>query len=181
MADMYLDDVRGYWKGLAAPAFEEFWAEYQIDVDVSSNRLTLIYRRLITASLFLNHLSDKAALLHGRVKGNHFMDEVQAKDAALGSKLHACRHFANDAKHEMQRIQEASLRHREKGFDDDGESLVVQFRMLSTDGNELHEICRVVTEVWRFWIGYFDGSAPINYKDALALRAGAVTSSSASC
>lgn len=166
MADLFLDDVRGYWRDLAAKAYEEFWSEYQADIQPSSNHLLLVYRRLLCAALFLNHQADKAAPMHGLERGNHFMDLVEEKDREMGLKLHACRHFANDAKHEMKRLQQARTRPRESAYDNDGQSEVFEIHMLSLDG-ELYDMCLVAGDIWRFWISYFDGSAPINFRQAL--------------
>ncbi|WP_054883273.1 hypothetical protein [Pseudomonas sp. NBRC 111130] len=181
MVDLYLDDVRGYWRDLAVPSFDEFWSEFQADRRIDSGSMLVIYRRLISCAFFLNHLADKAALMHGMDRGNHLISKIREKDIQSALQLDACRHFVNDAKHEMTRLQEASLRARNSDFDLEGESMLIQFHMLSTDGNTLFDMCDVICSVWRFWISYFDGTAKISFKDALAYRAGQMSSSPGSC
>jgi hypothetical protein len=166
MADLNLDDVRGYWRDLAAPAYEEFWYAYQRDAD-PKNSLLLVYRRLICACLLLNHQADKAASLYGRNKrGNHFMDLVTELDHEMGYKLHACRFFSNDAKHDMARLQEASTRPRDLDHDQPGQFPLLVIHMLSTDGKRLSDMCKLVGEVWKFWISYFDGTGVLSYHPA---------------
>ncbi|WP_447651030.1 hypothetical protein [Pseudomonas abietaniphila] len=167
MAEMYLDDIKGYWKALSAPAYQEFWDEYQRDTKPDIAHLYKVYRRLICAALLLNHQADKAAPLHGLQKGEKFIDLLGDESREIRLKLHACRQFANDAKHEMKRIQEASVRARASGFDKEGACEVFEIHMLSLDG-ELYEMCRTVTDVFWFWVGYFDGKSPLSFKKALA-------------
>ncbi|MEE3636492.1 hypothetical protein UIA24_19900 [Pseudomonas sp. AL 58] len=181
MADIFLDDVRGYWRDLAAPAFEEFWREYQSDGEFSGSRVILVYRRMIAAAFFLNHLADKAATLQGLTNPIQLINLIKIQDPDSANQMDACRHFVNDAKHEMKRIQEASLRSREANFDNEGAGKVLQFNMLSTDGKCLYDLCLTVCAVWRFWISYFDGSSEVNFRDAISQRAGANTSSPGSC
>lgn len=166
MADIGLDDVRGYWRDLAAPAYEEFWREYQKDEPVDRGRVLLIYRRMLGAALFLNHLADKAALRHDKEKGNHFMDVVQASDPALGASLHACRNLVNDVKHEAKLEQEATLRERLSGYDVEGVNNVLEINLL-TKNSELHDMCLVIGNVFNFWIAYFDGSSSVNFRQTL--------------
>ena len=166
MADMNLDDIRGYWRDLTAEAFQEYWSAYQRDVKPDVAHLLLVYRRLITAALFMNHQADKTAPLHGLERGNHFMDLIKASDETLGLKLHACRHFVNDAKHEMERVQEARTRLREPGFDSESSFDVFEINMLAKD-SELYDMCRIICDIWKFWIGYFEGTSLINYRSAL--------------
>ncbi|WP_447810963.1 hypothetical protein [Pseudomonas putida] len=181
MADIFLDDVRGYWRDLAAPAFHEFWTEYQRDGEFSGDRVILVYRRMIAAAFFLNHLADKAATLQGLTHPLQLINLIKIQNPDSAKEMDACRNFVNDAKHEMKRIQEASLRSRQPDFDDEGDAKVLQFHMLSTDGNELYDLCLTVCAVWRFWISYFDGSSEVNFREAISQRAGANTSSPGSC
>lgn len=180
VAELNLDDARGYWRDLAAPAYEDFRREYQRDVSPKQN-LLLVYRRLICASLMLNHQADKVAGLHGKDwTGNRFMDLVAELDFVLGYELHACRLFANDAKHDMKRIHEASTRPREAAYDETGEFPVLVINMLSVDGRRLSDMCRIVGQAWKFWISYFDGSGVLSYHAARIAQLGAKTSSTGS-
>lgn len=167
MAEMNLDDVRGYWRELAGPAYSEFWDEYQLDTPVRRNRFMLIYRRLLSACLFLNHLADKAALMHGLENGNKFMTELEKLDVHAGRMLHACRKLANEAKHETKLIQEATTRQRISDYDLEGINEVLELNMLTQDA-DIYDMCRAAGDAFNFWRGYFDCSAKINFKQALA-------------
>jgi hypothetical protein len=166
VAEMYLDDVRGYWRELAAESYTEFWDEYQADLRVDRRRLMLIYRRLLCASLLLNHLADKAALMHRCGSGFEFLNQVEAGDSVLGKALHACRLLANEAKHETKLLQEASSRPRAQDYDLEGTNDVLELNMLTRDG-DVFDMCRAVGLFFNFWRGYFDGSEKINFKQAL--------------
>jgi len=181
VAELLLDDARGYWRDLSAEAYDEFWSEYQKDIQPDVKQLLRVYRRLLCAALLLNHQADKVAPLHGLDGGNKFMDLVAKADEEVGLKLHACRHFANDAKHEMKRIQEARTRPRDPEYDQEGQFKIFEIHMLALDG-ELYDMCRVAGDVWQFWISYFDGSAAVNYRQVLSqLKLGDNTSSPGSC
>ncbi|MGY2257050.1 hypothetical protein [Pseudomonas reactans] len=168
MAEMYLDDVRGYWRELASEAYTEFWSEYQSDQAVDRSRLMLIYRRLICAVLLLNHLADKAALMHRCGKGFDFINLVQSSDLELGKTLHACRLLSNDAKHEAKLLQVAGTRPRNPSYDLEGVNEVSEFNMLTEDG-DVFDMCFAVGTFFHFWREYFDGSATVNFKQALSM------------
>lgn len=181
MVEMYLDDIRGYWRDLVKPAFQEFWDEYQRDVKPDVAQLHKLYRRLICASLLMNHQADKAAPLHGLKKGEKLIDLLEPLNRDIWLKLHACRHFSNDAKHAMKRIQEAGTRERLEGFDRAGANEVFEIHMLTLDG-EIYDMCRTIAEAFWFWVGYFDGSSPITFKQGLKDKySGESTSSPGSC
>jgi|GEM_PF-3367282 len=168
MAEMYLDDVRGYWRELAAVAYTEFWDEYQSDEPVDRVRLMLIYRRLICAALLLNHLADKAALMHQCGKGFDFINLVEGADQELGKALHACRLISNEVKHEAKLLQEASTRARVPEYDLDGANEVLELNILTKSG-DVFDMCIAVGTFFNFWRSYFDGSASINFKQALSM------------
>lgn len=171
MADIGLDDVRGYWRDLVGPTYEDFWAEYQADRAVDRKRLVLIYRRMLCAAFFLNHLADKAARLHRLENGRLFMDMVAKDNEVIGRQLHACRALVNDTKHEAKLMQEAKTRKRDPGYDLDGSCDVLEIMMLTNDCH-LHDMCLVVGDAFGFWVNYFQGIGRPNFRQALASQHG---------
>lgn len=163
MADIGLDDVRGYWRDLVGPCFEEYWVEFQADLPMDRKRLVLIYRKMLCAAFFLNHLADKAALTRGVESGYSFIEMVVGYDEAIGRKLHACRALVNDTKHETKLMQEAVTREREPGYDEDGYCDVLEITMLDKDGR-LFDMCRVVADAFGFWVNYFQGVGQPNFR-----------------
>lgn len=166
MGEVDLNDVRGYWLELAAPAALEFWYAHQEDVAPSRERLRLVYMRLLSAAILLNHQADKAAPHHGLKKGIQFIDLVAEKDQPTAAEMHACRNFVNDAKHVMKGFQSSSYRARNSGYDQPGTNDVIELRAQALDGN-FYDQCRVVIDVWKFWVGYFNGSSVVTFKEGL--------------
>lgn len=166
MGDVDLDDVRGYWRELASPAALEFWHAHQEDVAPSREQLRLVYLRLLSAAILLNHQSDKAAGHHGLERGNQFIGLVKQKDQDIAAKMDACRNFVNDAKLVMKGFQTSSFRPRQAGYDHAGTHDVIVLTAQAKDG-KLYDQCRVVIDVWQFWVGYFNGSAAVTFREGL--------------
>ena len=112
MGTIELSDLRGYFKELAGPAFEEFWFEYQADAPLDIGKFTIVYRRLVTAIFFLNHMTDKAAKLRGANGPSDVIRQVMASDMNAGVALDVCRQLTNDVKHPKTQPQKFSTRER---------------------------------------------------------------------
>lgn len=147
-----LSDLRGYFKELAGPAFEEFWFEYQADIPVGIGRFMLIYRRLVTALFFLNHMTDKAAKLRGANSPGHVISLVKASDIDAGTALDVCRQLTNDVKHPNTQPQTFSVRDRTK-TDEVGSHQLPCWIYTDKSGAK-HDLCEVAQRAWRYWIDY---------------------------
>jgi hypothetical protein len=166
MAELNLNDVRGFWRDLAAPAFVDFWDEYQADLPVDSRRFSIIYRRLVSAALLINHQSDKVASGHNCGTGFQFMDKVAGSYPDIAKSLHACRFLVNDLKHHAHLLQEAVLRDRKHDFDSEGAHKLLAVDLLLCDG-EVHDVCLTLCTAFRFWVDYFSGIGDINFQQTL--------------
>ncbi|RMQ94577.1 hypothetical protein ALP94_00522 [Pseudomonas savastanoi pv. glycinea] len=150
MGSIALSDARGYFKELAAPAFEEFWFEYQEDAPVDNGRYMLIYRRLVTALFFLNHMTDKVAAQRGLKKPEDVIAAVKAVNSIAGTSLDVCRQLTNDVKHPKNQPQTYGLRDR-VATDQDGLNLLPTWIYTDKSGNE-HDLCDIAQEAWKYWI-----------------------------
>jgi hypothetical protein len=147
-----LGDLRGYFKELAGPAFEEFWFEYQENLPVDIGRFVLIYRRLITAMFFLNHMTDKAAKHRGVRSPEELIRAVRAVDPKAAEALDICRMLTNDVKHVKNNPQSYGLRDR-AASDEPGSSQLPSWTYTDNTGKQ-HDLCDVAERVWRYWVDY---------------------------
>lgn len=147
-----LSDLRGYFKELAAPAFEEFWFEYQADIPVDIGRHMFIYRRLVTALFFLNHMTDKAAKQRGAENPGEVIRMVKTRDPDAGTALDVCRSLTNDVKHPNTQPQTFGFRDRVETDEDGGNQLPC---WIYTDKSGIsHDLCDIAQRVWKYWIDY---------------------------
>lgn len=153
MGEIGLNDVRGYFKELAAPAFVEFWKEYQHDVPVDGERFTLVYRRLITALFFLNHMTDKTAKQRGVKNPVDLIEMVKGADCDAGTALDICRLLVNDVKHPAKRLQTYDVRDRIMPYDDQGDNPLPSWVYTDKLGGH-HELGDIAQRVWKYWIEY---------------------------
>ncbi|QVW25320.1 hypothetical protein KJF94_07025 [Pseudomonas hormoni] len=152
MGTIELSDLRGYFKELAAPAFEEFWFEYQADIPVDIGRHMFIYRRLVTALFFLNHMTDKAAKQRGAENPGEVIRMVKARDPDAGTALDVCRSLTNDVKHPKTQPQTFGFRDRVETDEDGGNQLPC---WIYTDKSGIsHDLCDIAQRVWKYWIDY---------------------------
>ncbi|WP_072458222.1 hypothetical protein [Pseudomonas sp. NFACC49-2] len=152
MGTIELSDLRGYFKELAGPAFEEFWFEYQADIPVDIGRFMFIYRRLVTAVFFLNHMTDKAAKLRGAHSPGHVISMVKASDTDAGTALDVCRQLTNDVKHPKTQPQSFGVRDRTTG--DEAGLNQLPCWMYTDKAGVQHDLCDVAQRAWRYWIDY---------------------------
>lgn len=152
MGAIELSDLRGYFKELAGPAFEEFWFEYQADLPVDRGRFTLIYRRLVTAVFFLNHMTDKAAKLRGANSPGDVISAVKVSDVSAGIALDVCRQLTNDVKHPKTQPQTFSSRDRTE-TDETGVHQLPCWIYTDKSGAK-HELCDIAQRAWRYWIDF---------------------------
>ncbi|MBB3239196.1 hypothetical protein FHW68_000668 [Pseudomonas sp. Tn43] len=162
MAEMNLKDVRGFWRDLAAPAYLEFWRTYQADEPLSRAHFSLIYRRLMSAALLINHQADKVATRDKASSGFDFISMVEKLDSDIGASLHACRLLVNDAKHNAKRPQSAAERLRRDGYDTKGDGGLLEIN-LTMPNEDVYDMCIVVGKAFNFWCDYFDGHTVINF------------------
>ncbi|MNJ30543.1 hypothetical protein D3C77_251430 [compost metagenome] len=159
MGTIELSDLRGYFKELAAPAFEEFWFEYQADIPVDIGRFMFIYRRLVTAIFFLNHMTDKAAKQRGAKNPEHVIRLVKASDVEAGEALDICRLLTNDVKHLRNQPQAYGLRDRTP-TDEAGTSQLPYWIYTDKDGAK-HDLCDIAQRAWKYWIDYRHERKPV--------------------
>ena len=152
MGTIELSDLRGYFKELAAPAFEEFWFEYQADTPLDIGRFTLVYRRLVTAIFFLNHMTDKAAKLRGAGSPGDVIRLVMASDLNAGIALDVCRQLTNDVKHPKTQPQKFSSRDRAT-TDEPGDHHLPCWIYTDKAGSE-HDLCDIAQRAWAYWVEY---------------------------
>ena len=60
MVDLDLNGSREYFRDLAIPAFDDFWCVYQADRPLDRRNFSLVYRRLVAASMLLNHFQTRS-------------------------------------------------------------------------------------------------------------------------
>ncbi|MCO5364776.1 hypothetical protein [Pseudomonas alliivorans] len=145
-----LDDARGYFKELAAPSFIEFWSEYQEDIPVDIGRYSFIYRRLITALFFLNHMTDKVATQRGFKKPEDVIAAVKSMDMKAGIALDVCRQLTNDVKHLKNQPQTYGVRER-SDTDNVGDNQLPTWIFTDKSGRD-YDLCDVAYDVWSYWL-----------------------------
>ena len=150
MGTVVLRDAQGYFKELAAPAFEEFWFEYQEDLPVDIGRYRFIYRRLVTALFFLNHMTDKVAEQRGMEKPTEVIAAIKLVDMEAGTALDVCRLLTNDVKHPKNQPQTFGLRDR-VGSDQEGLNKLPTWIFTDKAGAQ-HDLCDIAYVAWRYWI-----------------------------
>lgn len=161
MGDLDLNGSRGYFRDLANPAFDDFWCAYQADKPLDSRNFSLVYRRLIAASMLLNHFSDKiAAELWPKIKkGEDRLKKLEPLIEAISPvallKLDACRHFSNDLKHVANKLHSFDSRPRNPDYDDPGEHDVFCFFMKYPKKPDPIDLCIAAGDAFNFWRGYY--------------------------
>ncbi|WP_443691801.1 hypothetical protein [Pseudomonas sp.] len=151
MGEIGLNDARGYFKELAAPAFLEFWDEYQRDAVVDDERFGLIYRRLLTAVFFMNHMADKIAKQRGIKDPVDVIEAIKGVDCEAGAALEICRMLTNDVKHSKNRRHSYDFRDRNMPYDKPGAAQLPSWTYTDSLGG-LHELGDVAWRTWCYWI-----------------------------
>tara|TARA_R110002074_G_scaffold241015_1_gene412711 strand:- start:63 stop:560 length:498 start_codon:yes stop_codon:yes gene_type:complete len=156
MGNLDLDDVRGFFRELVDPNFDDFYSDYQSEDECDRAKLVRVFRKMVNLCLTLNHQTDKVAKAFKYDSALELIGEVSNHYKSEGAALDAVRRFSNDVKHKSKLDQNYTTRERSDiDRSTDGPDLPEWYFL---DGNGVKvAVCNAAVESYLFWGKYFAG------------------------
>lgn len=160
MGNLNLNDVLGFFRELVDPNFQEFYWDYQSEVECDREKLVRVFRKMVNLCLMLNHQADKVASKLGYHSANHLIKEVSKYYPVEGAALEAVRKFSNDIKHEAKLDQSFTTRKKNELDQFLAASVLPEWYFITPDGDKI-AVCDSSVSAYLFWGKYFGGERPL--------------------